>query len=703
MPQLAARGKCGGRCPHRRRAAKQYLLRNGSSRLRRAQGAIELVSGGVRMDIFRRAWFAITAFFALWSSMPGHAAPPLEIYGRLPGFEMAAISPSGERIGLIGVVGEKRQLLVTDRTKELLLKIDVGDHKVRRIDWAGENNLLVLISQTVKLDMSFTAEKAELANMLVVPLDRGAKPWWIFQGDQRITGGIRGFYGVIQRNGHWYGYFGGITLAMRYGADRELGSTKAELYEIDLQTQKAALIARRSDGDDVWRDWVVGADGKVVASLDFASRPGKWTLRAGERREIASGISLTGDIDLLGLGRTTDTVSYFLRDKEGNGRLLEVPLNGGESTEILTEPATGRYLVDDRSRLLIGYSRDGDIIEEHFFDRRRDRLMAAARKAFPGVTVRLIDSNEAFDRLIVQADGVGEPQSWWTVDLKTGSADRIGVGYTMRTNDIGPMRMFHYAAADGLAMAGVLTLPPDRTPKALPLVVLPHGGPAARDYPVFDWWAQAYASRGYAVFQPNFRGSTGQGEAFRIAGQGEWGRKMQTDISDGVAALAREGIVDPRRACIVGASYGGYAALAGVTLQQGLYRCAVSVAGVADVHRMVTTDIRESGRDPTLIRALKAEVGSGRDLKMVSPVNFAERADAPILLIHGVDDTVVPFAQSRAMASALVRVGKPVELLQLDGEDHWLSRSETRLAMLKAAVAFVEKHNPPDPAAAAAR
>ncbi|HRE48987.1 MAG TPA: prolyl oligopeptidase family serine peptidase, partial [Aggregatilineales bacterium] len=110
---------------------------------------------------------------------------------------------------------------------------------------------------------------------------------------------------------------------------------------------------------------------------------------------------------------------------------------------------------------------------------------------------------------------------------------------------------------------------------------------------------------------------------------------MQTDISDGLAELVRQGIADPKRACIMGASYGGYAALAGVTLQQGLYRCAVSVAGVSDVKRMYITDVRESANDRTLVRSLKAEVGSGRDLHAVSPVRFAERADAPVLLVHG--------------------------------------------------------------------
>src|SRR5262249_23938626 len=143
-----------------------------------------------------------------------------------------------------------------------------------------------------------------------------------------------------------------------------------------------------------------------------------------------------------------------------------------------------------------------------------------------------------------------------------------------------------YAATDGLQIPGYLTLPPGRPATGLPLIVLPHGGPADRDVAGFDWWSQALVAEGYAVLRANYRGST-LGPRFLSAGFGEWGRKMQTDLSDGVRFLVNERIVDPGRVCIVGASYGGYAALAGVTLQSGVYRCAVSVAGISDLRAFV--------------------------------------------------------------------------------------------------------------------
>lgn len=640
------------------------------------------------------AALALGLLFAAPVAAP--AAPPIETYGRLPGFEMAALSPSGDRVAIIGGIGEKRRLIVTDRNNKLLLSADIGTFKCRSVEWAGENNVLVRTSQTVALGVGFTADKAELSNMIVVPVD-GKPLWSVFQNNRTVTGGIRGYFGSVERQGRWYGYFGGMTLDTSRGAPLLL-NTRPELYEVDMETGKAKVVARRADNREVRRDWVLAGDGSIVASMDFVTSSGDWTIRRRDRSSIASGKALTGDIDLIGLGRTTDTVLYSQRDDSGVSRLFELPLAGGAAVPLLDDQATRGGLFDEHRRLLIGYIRDGDQPEDHFFDAEHQKRMERVRRAFPGKTVRLIDANAAFDRLIVRTDGPNDPQSWWVVDIATRAASPLGISYAIRDNDVGPMRMYRYKAADGLGIGGVLTLPPGRDPKMLPVVILPHGGPQARDYPVFDWWAQAYASRGYAVFQPNFRGSEGLGDAFRVAGYGEWGRKMQTDISDGLAALAKDGIVDPKRACIVGASYGGYAALAGVTLQQGLYRCAVSVAGVADVHRLSTDAVRVSGRDATLARALKAEIGSGRDLKLVSPVRFADRADAPILLIHGVDDTVVLFEQSQLMASALSRAGKPYELVRLAGEDHWLSLGETRLNMLSAAVSFVEKYNPPDAA-----
>jgi len=215
-------------------------------------------------------------------------------------------------------------------------------------------------------------------------------------------------------------------------------------------------------------------------------------------------------------------------------------------------------------------------------------------------------------------------------------------------------------------------------------VVLAHGGPAARDTQDFDWWAQAFASQGYAVLQANFRGSS-LGYKFTSEGFGEWGRKMQTDLSDGVKYLADQGIVDPARVCIAGGSYGGYAALAGAAFTPDLYRCAVSVNGIGNLPAMLGYQKEHSGAESNSLAYWRDHIGPSTDAKVIakSPTKAAAQITIPVMLMHAANDTIVPESQSREMLRELEKLKKPVTFVALDGEDHWLSQSGTRVRMLK--------------------
>jgi dipeptidyl aminopeptidase/acylaminoacyl peptidase len=230
--------------------------------------------------------------------------------------------------------------------------------------------------------------------------------------------------------------------------------------------------------------------------------------------------------------------------------------------------------------------------------------------------------------------------------------------------------------------------------------VLPHGGPAARDNLEFDWIAQALASRGYLVLQPNYRGSDGLSQTFKEAGYGEYGRKMQTDLSDGVRALVKIGVADSKRVCIVGASYGGYAALAGATTEAGVYRCVISIAGVSDLKAQFELSVSTSAnKDDRSVRYWLRYTGAANLKDPIltdrSPAMHVDAVAGPILLIHGTNDGVVPFEQSEIMAAALKKANKPYEFVKLKSEDHWLSKADTRLQMLQAVVKFLETNNPP--------
>lgn len=635
--------------------------------------------------IFAQTPFAVT---------PLYASPTVEDYGRLPAFEEAAISPSGNRVAMIATIEELRTLMVFEG-KELLQRINLGDVKVRDIEWASDDLILLDYSQTEKL-WGFTTDKAEFYRTLVIS-PASDKPLLLFDKQRQITKATFGWYGIRDIDGKVYGFFGGVPMekAGLYIDDYAFEGGPPALYKVDLTDMKTTQVASRGSEAER-RTWRVDAAGNVAATLILRDSDGGWRLLNSEDEEIAAGKSPLGGIWLVAFGATGSSIIYGQQNEvDGGTRYFEVSLNGGEPTELFANADIEQFYADSRTGRLLGFQEKGLARKTFFFDPLLEKKFGKIARAFPKLNRSVADWNRNFDKVVLVTDGNGDSGTWWKVDLDQLAASPIGYERpAIDPAEVGPIRTVAYKAADGMEMDGILTLPPGREARNLPVILLPHGGPTSHDKEGFDWWAQGLASRGYAVFQPNFRGSTNRDSAFVKSGHGEWGRKMQSDISDGLAHLAAQGIVDPKRACIVGASYGGYAALAGVTLQKGLYRCAVSVAGVSDLSMMVSTDIAESGSDPMLKRNLKAEIGSGRELKDVSPRRFAAQADAPVLLIHGKDDTVVPYKQSMVMADALKDAGKPHEFVTLAGEDHWLSKSDTRLKMLQATIAFVERHNP---------
>lgn len=629
----------------------------------------------------------------------GGAAPPIEAYGHLPAIDLMRLSPSGERYAFVAVLGESRTLAVAKAVdNKAIYATKIGDAKLRGIRWADENHVLATTSSTFKQPLDFV-RAYELASVFNISLDhRSAKP--IFDKAYSVAHAVFGYFGAAQTEGHGYGYFGGITFSHNdLTSEYFYEHGYRDLYRVDLDSGQETMVAKGGVHD---HQWVVANDGSVVAHSEYFERSGEWRLYAGKDQDklLLSRISPADDIDLLGQGRAPGTV--LIEDNSGVEDIaLEVSIADGKQESLFGSFSTNGFLFDPVSGLLIGA-----IIEQepgaYFFDDMMQARYNGTRKAFPENQVRLESYSSNLDKLIVRTDGADDSSTFWMVDIATGQAREIGHPYPeIRPKDVGPVQIVKYPAADGTPIEGILTLPPGRDPKKLPLIVMPHGGPIGiRDHVGFDWEAQAYASAGYAVLQPNYRGSSGYDRAFRQAGFGQWGGKILTDISAGIAPLAAQGVIDSRRVCIVGGSYGGYAALAGVTLQQGIYRCAVSVAGVSDMPAMFRYDSLDSGVNSSAIRYFRAATGADKEgdgvLRTISPATFAQQADAPILLIHGKDDTVVPISQSQTMADALKRAHKQYEFVVMKGEDHYLSREESRITMLKAVIDFVKRYNPPD-------
>ncbi|MBB5747336.1 S9 family peptidase [Brevundimonas variabilis] len=623
--------------------------------------------------------------------------PPLSAYGALPATELVAVSPSGDRVAFVTVVGEQRAMATVDLINERPLGVvAIGSAKLRDLEWLDEERVLVTLSTTETLPQ-IGLDKSELylgqvfnvtTGRIVRMLNANRKLFpvlmsgvYVRPGDARPDVLVRAYeldnYGVLN------------------------------LYRVDPDTGSARLAERMSR--DV-EDFLLDDEGRSIARSLYDERSRVWSLQVRKDGRLQETWRMSTPVDppeLLGLGLNGDSVivSAERPDLSREGRedavFFDVDIASGTWRPVRFDFNPDRLLFSPTTRHLIGAGRMQDQgIRYAFADPTAAVLWASVTQVMPDAAPVLASWSDDMRTAVVFTSGAEDPGTYSLIDLDGGQVRPVGRAYPqIEPSQVAPMRPVQFKAADGLTLHGYLTTPLKKEARDLPLVVLAHGGPATRDTAGFDWWSQAIASRGYAVLQVNFRGSTGYGEAFMEAGFGEWGRKMQTDLSDGVRYLAGEGIVDPARTCIVGASYGGYAALAGPTLDPGVYRCAVSVAGVSNLRAMLSYEAeRGERRDSSRVRYWNRFMGGDgpgdRSLDARSPSRLVETVEVPIQLLHGRDDVVVPISQSRQMADALRRAGKPHEFIELDGEDHWLSRAETRTRMLTETMRFIETHNP---------
>jgi dipeptidyl aminopeptidase/acylaminoacyl peptidase len=287
------------------------------------------------------------------------------------------------------------------------------------------------------------------------------------------------------------------------------------------------------------------------------------------------------------------------------------------------------------------------------------------------------------------------PGEYHLLDMETGVMRHLAYRRTaLEGVSARPMETLHYAAADGLSIPAFLTRPADRAKNA-PLVVLIHGGPWVRDYWGWDNEVQLLAAHGYAVFQPQFRGSTGFGKRFEEAGYGQWGLAMQDDISAGVRHLIAQGIADPKRICIVGSSYGGYAALWGLVKTPELYQCGVSFAGVVDIDFMTHDESDVAGSkvaQEIRLKRIGNPAANPQQFEQVSPLKQVARIQAPVLLMHGEEDRRVPIAHGEKMKQALEAQGKPVQWLQFPKEGHGLYYLANEKKYYETLLEFLDKH-----------
>lgn len=655
------------------------------------------------------------ALAALVTMLPAaHSAPaPVAAYAQRPAMIDVDLNPAGTRLAWIEDTGKGARVIIHDlAAKKDMRSIGVpASLTLHAVYWADDETVMIYQSATQAISAG-GRDTYEWYRWIAVDASGGDDRILLNTGDRQFVTGAS----LVRRRTSTPGKVFMSTLDFSATRYREQIGTRLSggrkdsgwisyLYEVDLKTGDAKIV---EDGSPFTTDWLADETGKRVVRSDWNPQLDQFDILVkdggGWRRLYrAAGC---GRLDLVALAPDDTVIAQGKRCEDSRNRLLALPFDGSPARVLVEHAAFDvesviRDPIDDK---VIGVTLSGGGTETRWLDPVAERRANGLHKTFPDSTIRIISRSSNARRVVVLTENAAQPPIYFLVDYDAKTADIISEQYPhLNGVELGEVRQFRYEARDKYALFGYLTLPPDAPDKKLLTIVLPHGGPESRDEPGFDWLAQFLASRGYAVLQPQFRGSSGFGRAHADAGRRQWGLRMQDDVTDALLAAVDRGIADPRRVCIVGWSYGGYAALAGAAFTPELYACAVSIAGVSDLPAILGYENKSSGKESNSVAYWKDHIGSASDPQVIakSPARSAATIKAPILLLHGTDDTVVPISQARAMARALDAARRPYELVELPGDDHGLNSSVTRVKMATELERFLAKHLSAVPTAAA--
>jgi dipeptidyl aminopeptidase/acylaminoacyl peptidase len=386
--------------------------------------------------------------------------------------------------------------------------------------------------------------------------------------------------------------------------------------------------------------------------------------------------------------------AYAIGDYQGYEALWKVPMTANAKPQLVfAQPGADVRALFGPDRQLLGVAFDTDAPNSHYLDTSAQHLKETADRALPGHINRLTSFSRDMKTAVVRSDSDESPPTFYVLDMSASPTRLTAVGSSypgLKGFDLSQTDSVTFRATDGVTVTAYLTRPSGDTDLArTPLIVLPHGGPYARDRWGFDTWVQFLASRGYAVLQVEFRGSTGLGHEWFEAGFADWSGKPYSDVIDGTRWALSKGYGDPQRTCIVGASFGGYIAQLAATRNSTskLFKCAVSISGVSDLRKLMSAQHWFAGW-----RLAEQAIGTDSEkLRDASPLVHAGDVSIPIMLIHGDHDFTVTVEQSIAMDDVLTKADKPHELVIVKGADHYFRDDEYLKTMFVAMDGFLGK------------
>lgn len=627
-------------------------------------------------------------------------SPPVTTaaFGQLPFMQSPDLSPDGRWVAMQLVHNGETHMavldVVTPNAKPTIIASageyrEVGDRTVAGWQWVGNDNLVVTLAsredafgQRVDLTRLFAYN---LKTKKTIPL-----AWE----------GALGSASRVLHTDHDAGVFLLERQTNRYGTERWF---RPEVVRVNVSTGKFETVVRPNP---VVNSWYADGNGVVRAGTGYdrdtgrvqviyrSSPDGAFDTIYNKADKDFSGSTIIPRIflDEPDAAIVTTNVDGFQKVYKANLKTM----NLGKPLFEVPGYDVGELVANEKGNKLIGVSATETGERYHWMDPDWRTVQQFLDETFGKGAAQVVSRDRADKRLIIQVGGPNQAGAYHLYDTATGDFARLGWRHAqLRDQKLNSVSTIRYRASDGETVPAVLTMPRHRKGKNLPLVILTHGGPfGVRDSERFDSWAQAVAELGYVVIQPNYRGSGGYGTAWLKKGRSDgFGLRMQDDLNDAITHLAAEGIVDPKRVCMMGWSYGGYASARAAQRDPDKYRCTIAGAGVYDLVLMKRYDVSYLGNFGSNYLAKGAA-----DLNSVSPAQNTSGRWSPIMIVHGERDQRVPVEQARTLVSRLRASGKKLgvdyEYVEQSKNTHNLPYNDVRVEWLTSAEKWLQRHNP---------
>ncbi|WP_340678802.1 alpha/beta fold hydrolase [Paraglaciecola sp.] len=614
---------------------------------------------------------------------------PITSFSQLPSISNPNLSPNGQQIAQIENYLEPElsvlsTLNLATGEKKYLVKSDNEKVKINWFTWANEKTLIVSVRFASKIrTVSFTETR-----LLAIDIDgkEVEQRNLIRPKDSRDSKHISQFQDNV------ISFLPDDPEHILVAIDLDKANLPS-VYKLNVNNKK---LQRLEKGKMEVRDWMADRQGnlRLGEALDYDSGEAsiRYTNLGDDTWHKMFEHNALEEPGVKPLGFAKDpNILYYRAYQDDKLALYKMELKSQQSTLVFADPdydVDGSLIYSRQSNDVIGIRHANAKGGRIYWDENFSDFQKALDTAMPDTSNYLVDFSDDENTYLLYSENDSTPGAYFLGDRKEKSLSVLFEQYPLLLPDVlSSHKLVTYTTRDGTKIEGYLSLPPN-TSGPIATILHPHGGPGAREYDGFDYWTSFFNNRGYAVFRPNFRGSSGYGKQFADSQMKGWGLTMQDDLTDAAQWLVAEKITDPQRMCIVGASYGGYAAAMAAVKTPDLFKCAISFAGVMDLE-----DIVSKSRHFLNKKFIRKQLGEDDDdLEARSPYYQANKIKIPILLLHGEKDRVVDVRQSREMADELADLGKDVTYVELENGDHYLSIQRNRHRVFQEMETFLKKH-----------